>query len=63
MKDFILVAFPFVIAGISIAIIVVNCNKENKELEKGTYISEGMCIGMCIGLLIGSLFDVGKKER
>ena len=34
-----------------------NCNKENKKSEKGTYISEGMCIGMSIGLLLGNLFD------
>lgn len=58
MKDFILAALPFVITGISIAIIIVNCNKENKKLKEGTYISEGMCIGMSIGLLIGNLFDL-----
>ena len=59
LADFILTALPFVIVGISIAIIVVNCNKENKKLEKGTYISEGMCIGMSIGLLLGNLYDDG----
>ncbi|MGN0973589.1 MAG: hypothetical protein ACI4OT_02475 [Bacilli bacterium] len=59
MKDFVLAALPFIIMGISIAIIVVNCNKENKKSEKGTYINEGMCIGMSIGLLLGNLFDDG----
>lgn len=58
MKDFILAALPFVIAGISIAIIIVNCNKENKKIKGGTYTTEGMCIGMSIGLLIGNLLDL-----
>ena len=35
MKDFILTALPFIIIGISVAVIIVNSNK-NKE----TYISE-----------------------
>lgn len=51
MKDFILAALPFVIMGISVAIIIVNSNK-NKE----AYISEGMCLGMSFGLLLGTSF-------
>ena len=58
MKDFILASLPWVICGISIAIIVVNCNKEkDKNLSKKTYLSEGMCLGMCFGVLLGSLYS------
>lgn len=52
MKDFILAAFPFVIMGISIIVIVVN-SKKNKE----NYISEGMVLGMSFGLLFGTAFS------
>lgn len=45
MKDFILAALPFVIMGISFAIIIVN-NHKNKN--KGTYTTEGMCLGMSL---------------
>ena len=51
MKDFILTSLPFIIIGISVAVIIVNSNK-NKE----TYISEGMCLGMSFGLLLGTSF-------
>ena len=54
MKDFILAALPFVIMGISFAIIIVN-NHKNKN--KGTYTIEGMCLGMSFGLLLGTLFS------
>ena len=53
MKDFILAALPFIIIGISVAIIIVN-NKKNKSKE--SYICEGMCFGMSFGLLLGTLF-------
>lgn len=52
MKDFILTSLPFIIIGISVAVIIVNSNK-NKE----TYISEGMCLGMSFGLLLSNLFS------
>ena len=56
MKDFILAAFPWIIIGISVAIIVVNCNKEkDKNLSKETYLTERMSIGMCLGVSLGSL--------
>lgn len=52
MKDFILAAIPFIIIGISVAIIIVNNNK-----SKESYICEGMCIGMSFGLLLGTSFS------
>lgn len=64
MKDFILASLPWVICGISIAIIVVNCNKEkDKDLSKKTYLSEGMCLGMLIGEAIGSCIKKGKNNK
>lgn len=54
IKDFILAALPFIIIGISVAIIIVN-NKKNKSKE--SYICEGMCFGMSFGLLLGTLFS------
>ena len=58
MKDFILASLPWVICGISIAIIVVNCNKEkDKNLSEKTYLNEGRCLGMCFGVLLGSLYS------
>lgn len=52
MKDFIMSALPFVIAGICVIVIVMN-SKKNKE----NYLLEGMTLGMCFGLMIGNLFD------
>lgn len=51
MKNFIFAVIPFVIIGISIAIIAAN-SKKTKESR----ISEGMClsIGMIVGEAIGS---------
>ena len=51
MKDFILATLPWIIIGISVAIIVVNNNKVNtKKTSKETYISEGLCLGMSFGV-------------
>lgn len=57
MKDFVLAALPFLIIGISIAIIIVNSNKaKGKKSEENTYIGEGMCLGMSLGILLGQTF-------
>lgn len=52
MKEFILAALPFVVTGVSIAVIVIN----NKSKKEETYISEGMCLGMCFGVSFGCMF-------
>ena len=58
MRDFILASLPWVICGISIAIIIVNNNKvKTKKTSKETYISEGLCLGMCFGVLLGSIYS------
>lgn len=58
MKDFILATLPWIIIGISVAIIVVNNNKvKTKKTSKETYISEGLCLGMSFGVLLGSLYS------
>ena len=51
MIDFFLAALPFIIIGISVAVIVVNSNN-----KKESYICEGMCLGMSMGLLLGTSF-------
>ena len=53
MKDFIFTALPFVIIGISLAIIFVNFMEDKK-----TYCSEGMAIGMCFGVAISSALHI-----
>ena len=53
MKDFILASLPWIIIGISVAIIIVNNNKlKTKKTSKETYISEGLCLRMSLGVLL-----------
>lgn len=52
MENFILAALPFVITGISIAVICVNISKTD---EKKTYLLEGMCLGMSFGVAISNI--------
>lgn len=72
MKDFIMAALPWVIMGISIAILVTNASKVKKAIKSNTtdkeetkkddnYMSEGMCIGMSLGVVFGTtgIFDLG----
>ena len=53
MKDFFIAALPFIIIGISLAIICAN----GKNNEK-TYLSEGIAIGMCLGVAIASSLHI-----
>lgn len=53
MKDFIFAALPFIIIGISLAVICANFKNEKK-----TYCSEGMAVGMCFGVAIASALKV-----
>ena len=53
MKDILISALPFLIIGLSIAIICANYKK-----EKETYCSDGMSIGMCLGLVISMALKI-----
>lgn len=53
MKDFLFAALPFIIIGISLAIICAN----GKNNEK-TYLSEGIAIGICLGVAIASSLHI-----
>ena len=53
MKDILIIALPFIIIILSIAIISANYKK-----EKETYCSDGMSIGMCLGLVISMVLKM-----
>ncbi|WP_418751409.1 hypothetical protein [Frisingicoccus sp.] len=54
MKEFMMAALPWVIAGLCVAVLAVRAGrKESKEQE--TYMGEGMCLGMCLGVSLDSL--------
>lgn len=53
MKDILIIALPFIIIILSIAIIFANYKK-----EKETYCSDGMSIGMCLGLVISMVLKM-----
>lgn len=52
MKEIILVALPFIIMGISIAILA-----SKSKNSKDNYLLEGMSLGMCFGLMFSNLFN------
>ena len=72
MKDFIYAALPWVIIGITLAIVMLLLTKNLKkkgsvskaekvvdkkqESEEETYMSDGMSLGICFGAAIGSAF-------
>lgn len=55
MKEFILAALPWVIMGISVAVLVVNRKKTQGTVD--TYITEGMCAGTVLGSM--DVFNMG----
>ena len=55
MKDFILSALPFVISGISVAVICTRLAK--KKTGNNTYIIEGMLLGVAFGTCFGNVFS------
>ena len=52
MKDFIQIALPFIIMGVSVAVVFINVKKNKKN-----YLTEGMCLGMSFGLMFNNLLD------
>lgn len=53
MRDFIVGAFPFVIIGLCLAIILANIKD-----AKNTYCSVGMCLGLGLGQMLYYAFDL-----
>lgn len=54
MKEFVMAAAPWIIAGLCVAVLAVRAGrKESKKQE--TYIGEGMCFGMCLGVSLQSI--------
>ena len=66
MLHFISTALPWVIIGISVALIVANSGKSKNVASKKTkhyevnsghkddYLSIGICVGMCCGVVLGT---------
>ncbi len=52
MKDFITAALPWVLVGLSIAVLPIITAKEKPGECKGRTITKGTCVGFCIGTLI-----------
>ncbi|MDO4354728.1 MAG: hypothetical protein Q4C93_07170 [Clostridia bacterium] len=65
--DFTLAALPWLIVGVSLAILFAKgASSKKKESKKtGDYGTEGMCICMCVGLAIGSYVprDGGDDDK
>lgn len=53
MKDFAFAALPFIIIGISLAIICANGKNSDK-----THLYEGLAIGMCFGVAVASALHI-----
>jgi len=58
MKGFILAALPWVLIGLSFAILFSKHLAKNKNNKK-TCESEGIAIGMCMGAGLGTMFEGG----
>lgn len=54
MKEFVVNALPFVVLGISLAIICINMH--NHKTKDNTYVIEGMGIGIAFGVCFSYLF-------
>lgn len=57
MKDFIEMALPFIIMGVSVIVVCINVKKNKKN-----YLTEGMCLGMSFGLMFSNLFETNQTS-
>ena len=57
MKDFIEMALPFIIMGVSVIVVCINFKKNKKN-----YLTEGMCLGMSFGLMFSNLFETNQTS-
>ena len=53
MKDFILAALPYILIGLSLAVLFANCRRSEKS-----YLTEGMCIGICLGVALSTSLNL-----
>lgn len=61
MKGFLLAALPWIVIGISLALVFENYSKnrknktshadEDQKQPAGNYMTEGVCFGMCTGVV------------
>ena len=55
--DFVRAAFPWVLAGVAVAVLCVRHSKQqNREEPRQDYSAEGMCLGMCLGVTMATTF-------
>lgn len=55
--DFVRAAFPWVLAGVAVAVLCVRHSKQqNREEARQDYSAEGMCLGMCLGVTMATTF-------
>lgn len=52
LTDFMHAAFPWIVIGISLAVIFVNNPK-----KENSYSSQGMFFGMCVGILFSNMMS------
>ncbi|HIR14894.1 MAG TPA: hypothetical protein IAB31_13345 [Candidatus Choladousia intestinavium] len=57
MKDFILAALPYILIGLSLAVLFANYRKGSERSEKN-YLTEGMCIGICLGVALSTSLNL-----
>ena len=53
MKDFITAAFPWLIMGLSLAILCVKLGQKKEGEKIDSYMTEGMSFGLLIGTALG----------
>lgn len=55
--DFVRAAFPWVLAGVAVAVLcVLHSKQQNREEARQDYSAEGMCLGMCLGVTMATTF-------
>lgn len=55
--NFVRAAFPWVLAGVAVAVLCVRRGGQQKqEKSRQDYSGEGMCLGMCLGVTMATTF-------
>lgn len=53
MTDFIWAALPYILIGLSLAVLFANCRRSEKS-----YLTEGMCVGICLGVTLSTSLNL-----